>query len=251
MPIFIKRYFCNTLLFRVNERLGELFSKEDACIQEVVDPVRRKVGSEDPCEVKETAIRAKTALVTKRKYSLKEPATGGSLDGYDLASTDEISLECLDFEKRKPEDFKASFTKDGEVSLSFTFLNEEEKEFLKRFNFPFSVVLKIWEKGHEDVAETHTKDYSIWDTKPICFDRIIASGTAYCMKTKIVCSGTSTEWSGEGELTTPEFKEWCAWKHFSDMRSTLLTRETPELQRRAGAGAIPSSSGTQPSLPIR
>ena len=225
---------------RINGRLEELFSKEDARIQEVVKAVRGRLDSEDPYEAKELVTRAKITLVTRQKYSLKEPETGFSLDGYDLVSTNEITLEHLDFVNRKPTYFKPSFTKDGEVSLSFTFLDEEEKEFLKRFNLPFSVVLKVWEKGHEDIAETYTKEYSIVDAKPVFFDRVIASGTAYCMRVKVVCGGTSTGWSGDGELTTPEFKEWCAWRRFFDesgYEKYSVYERDPRVATKVGTGS--------------
>ena len=222
---------------RINAKLEELFSKEDARIQEIVDELRKKMDSENPDEVREAAARAKTALITRQKYSLRNTSTAGcSLDDYDIISTEEISLECFEFEKRKPTDFRPSFTKDGDVLLSFTFFDESENNFLKPFNLPFRVVLEIWEKGHEDAAETHVEEWIVGDTKPFCFGSIIVSGTAYCMKMKVECGGMSSGWSENGEITTPEFKDWCGWKRFSS-KSGREKYSVDESNTRATANA--------------
>ena len=41
-----------------------------------------------------------------------------------------------------------SFTEKGELSLSFTFFNEDEVDVLKSVDSLFEVEVKVWEKGH-------------------------------------------------------------------------------------------------------
>ena len=117
---------------RVNGKLEELFKAEDSRIQSVVKVVNERIGS----EVKELTRKAKLTLLKKQKYSLRKL---DSLDRYDLKVEKEASLEFIDFEERKPTDFIPSFTKNGELSLSFTFFDEDEMEALKGVGSLFKV----------------------------------------------------------------------------------------------------------------
>ena len=59
-------------------------------------------------------------------------------------------MELINFEGRKPTNLVPSFSKKGDLSLSFTFFNEDEREALKSADSsPFEVEVKMWEKGHE------------------------------------------------------------------------------------------------------
>ena len=198
---------------RVNGKLGELFTKEDARLQGVLKEVREKIGSESPSEVKEVMIKAKTTLITKSKYSLENSADGLSLGGYDLVVTEEVSLGWLCFEERKPTNFVPSFSNGDEVSLSFAFFDEEETMFLKPFNLPFKVEVMAWEKDNESATETHTREYSVSITKPPCFrSNLIVPDSTRCLKVRLECCGARSGWSDVGKFTTPGFKELCIWK---------------------------------------
>ena len=56
---------------RVNLKLEELFSKEGARLQGLLEEVRRKMGSLNLYEAREAIVRAMTALVRSPKYSVR------------------------------------------------------------------------------------------------------------------------------------------------------------------------------------
>ena len=196
---------------RFNGKLEEAFKAEDTRIQEVVKLVKEKIGSENPEEVKELTRKAKLTLLKNQKYSLKE---GDSLDSYDLKVGREAALEFIGFEERKLSNLIPSFTEKGELSLSFTFFDEDEVKALKEIDLPFEVEVKVWEKGHEEegTSKTFTKELTLGSDEPVCFRSIFMTSTTYCLKMKIVHQRTSSQWSDETELTTPEFKDFCVWK---------------------------------------
>ena len=241
---------------RVNGRLGELFTKEDARLQGVLKEVREKIGSDNPGEVREAVAQAEAALITGLRYSLENPANELSLDGYDLTATEEVFLECLGLESRKPANFVPSFSNNGELSLSFAFFSGEEAAFLKPLNLPFMVELTTWEKGNESAAETSAKEYSVGDTKPVCFEEnLIVPELTRCMKVRIECRGIRSEWSDVGEITTPEFKELCVWKRFIEDyihdKMYSVGEENSRIATRDGSGSgycvIPGNAAVPPN----
>ena len=193
---------------RVNGKLEEVFKAEDAGIQNVVKVVKERVNSEDPDEVKDLKRNAKLTLLKNQKYSLK----GNSFGSYDLKVEKGASLEFIDFEERKPTDLVSSFTEKGELSLSFTFFNEDEEEVLKDVDSPFEVDVNTWEKGNEeDTSRTLTKEFTLGSDEPIFFMSPFTASTTYYLKMRIVHQEVNTQWSDDVEFTTPEFK-CCAWK---------------------------------------
>ena len=119
---------------RINGKLEVVFKAEDARIQGVVKMIKEKSDSEDPEEVKELIRRAKLTLLKSQNYELIEGED--LLDSYDLGVEREASLECIDFEERKPTDLVPSFTEKGELSLLFSFFNGDEVEVLKNVDSP-------------------------------------------------------------------------------------------------------------------
>ena len=176
---------------RINGRLEDLFKTEDARIQRVVKVVKEKFDSEDLEEVKELIRKAKLTLLKNQKYSLKE---GDSLDNYDLKVERGASLKPIDFEDRKLTNVILSFTKKGELSLSFTFFNEDEEEVLKGVDSPFEVEVKIWKKGHEEEpSKILTKEFTLGSDEHVCFRSTFAASITYCLKMRIVHQETSTQ----------------------------------------------------------
>ena len=107
------------------------------------------------------------------------------------------------------------FTEKGDLSLSFTFFNEDEVEVLKSVGSPFEMEVKMWEKDHEEgTSKTLAKELILG--KPVFFRSTFTASTTYCLKTRIVHKEVSTQWSDEAEFTIPEFKECCAWKECPD-----------------------------------
>ena len=74
----------------------------------------------------------------------------------------EAVLESIDFGERKPRNLIPSFTKEGELSLSFSFFDEDEAEILKEVDSSFEAEVKVWEKDHEeDTSKTLTKELTL------------------------------------------------------------------------------------------
>ena len=209
-----KRNEAGELGTRINGELEEVFKAEDTRIQEVVKVIKEKIDSKDPEEVEELARKARLTLFKNQKYSLRKE---DSSDSYDLKVIKEASLKFIDFEERKPRSLIPSFTKKGEFSLSFTFFDEDEGEVLKEVDSPCKVEVKVWEKGNEEgTSKTLTKEHTLGSDEPICLRSTFMASTPYCLKTRIVHQGMSTQWSDEGEFTTPEFKDLCMWKECPD-----------------------------------
>ena len=194
---------------RINGKLEELFKAEDARIQSVVKAVKEKIGSKDPEEVEELTRKTKLTLFKNQKYAL---SGWYSCSSCDLKAKSEIQLKQVDFEERRPIDLVPLFTGKGELSLSFSFFSEDEKEVLKEVKTLFEVKVKVWEKGQERSSNTLTKKITFESEEPIYFRSTFTENATYCLKMRIVHQGMSTQWSDETEFTTPEFKECCVWK---------------------------------------
>ena len=211
-----RRWKSERLEKRINGKLEEIFKAEDARIQSVVKVVKENIDSEDPEEVKELTRKAKLTLLRNQKYSLWNPsewARKHPCDNFDLTVEREWSLKFIDFEERKPTNLVPSFTKNGELSLSFAFFSEDEVDVLKGVDSPFEVEVKMWEKGHEeDTPKTLTKVLTLGSDEPVCIRSTFMASTTYCLEMRIAHQEKSTQWSEEAEFTTPEFKEFCAWK---------------------------------------
>ena len=200
---------------RINGKLEIVFCAEDARLQSVVKEIKEIIDSENSEEVKELAWKAKLTLLKKQKYSLIEE--GDSLDNCDLNVDNEVSLTVIGFEERKPGNLAISFTKKGELSLSFAFFNENDAELLKGVEFPLRVEAKLWEDGHEeDTSKMLANEYYYGMDGPIYLRNSFISSTTYHLKIKIVHLGSSTQWSDETEFSTPDFSEFCIWKECPD-----------------------------------
>ena len=198
---------------KVNERLEQLFTQEDARIQEVVKLVREKVDGGSPEEVEEMAKVAKAALIMTQKYSLEKTPGKKLHEKYDLVVANELSLGVTGFSERKPEHFTASLTARGEISLFFDFFSDEELALLIQFELSLSVVVRTWEKDCVgSTLEEHTINYIPGDNKVICPSGVLSSNTTYYLKMRIVHNDQSTEWSDAAEFVTPDFKKGCIWK---------------------------------------
>ena len=87
-----------------------------------------------------------------------------------------------------------SFTEKGELSLSFTFFDEDEAEVLKEVGSHFEVEVKVWAKGHgEDTSRTLTKELTLGSDEPIFLRNTFTASTAHCLKMRIVHQRTSTQ----------------------------------------------------------
>lgn len=203
---------------RVNKRLEEVFLREDARIQEIVKVVKESSNSlANPDEMNSLIKRAKAALLSEQSYSLGSPSGERSLGSYDLIVTNEVTLECLDFERRNPTDLTASFTAQGDISLSFAFFgDDDEAEFLRKVDLSLGVVVDVWEKGRNNkcFSKTFLREWSFGDAKSVCLSDTFAPSTTYCVKMKLEHRNASTKWSECIELTTPGFEECCVWKRF-------------------------------------
>ena len=226
------------LYVRVNdEELGGPFTQEDARLQEVKAKLNEKSDSKDPEEVKELIKIGRLALLTKQSYTLVKE---NSYLDYHINPEREVSLKSIDFEERKPRSLIPSFTKKGELSLSFAFFDEGEARVLKEFGLHFEVEMRVWEKGHgKDTSKTLTKELTLGSDKPIFLRSTFTASTTYCLRMKIVHQRMSTEWSDEAEFT-PEFKDLCVWKecpdNVDDNRKYSVDEENVRIATKIGGG---------------
>ena len=150
-------------------------------------------------------------------------------DNYDLAVTEDISLEHLDFEGRKPVDFTASLMDTGHVSISFKFPSDDI-EILRELKVLFTVAVSMREKDQcEEEAMTSSKEYSLESAEPLLLEKKLVPSATYLLKMSISFSKIHSDWSDAIELNTPEFKGSCAWERcperiFSD-KKILCGRE--------------------------
>ena len=115
--------------------------------------------------------------------------------------------------RRSQQTWFPSFTKNGELSLSFTFFSGDEVRVLKDVDSPFEVETMIWEKDNEETfSRILTKEFSLGRDEPICLRSTFIASTTYCLKMRIVHQEMSTQWSDEIEFATPRYNELCIWK---------------------------------------
>ena len=101
-----------------------------------------------------------------------------------------------------------SFTEKGELSLSFTFFNEDEVDVLKSVDSLFEVEVKVWEKGHEEGAsKTLTKTLTFENNEPLYFRSTFTANTTYSLKMRIVHQGINTQWSDEEQSPPVNLEE--------------------------------------------
>ena len=233
-----RRNEAEELYSRINGELEDPFAQEDARIQEVVKVVKENIDSKDPEELKALTRKARLTLLKNQKYSLVKI---DSRDNYDLKVIKEASLKPIDFEERKPMNLVPSFTKQGELSVSFGFFDEDEVEVLKEVCFQFKVEVEVWEKGHEEgTSRTFAKELTLGNNGLVCFMGSFTESTAHCLKMRIVHQGLSTQWSDEAEFTTLEFKECCLWKECPDdvdeKRKYSVGEKNPRIATKIGGG---------------
>ena len=231
-----KRKEAEKLETRINRKLEALFSQEDARIQGVVKMVKENIDSKNPEKVKNLARVAKTTLSKSQSYSLNR---SDSYDKCNLSVKKGVSLKFAKFEERKPENLVLTFTKKGELSLSFTFFNEDEVEFLKELKLHFEVEVNFWEKDHdESTSKLLTEKFTLGE--PIRLRSSFAASTSYGLKIRIVHQETSTQWSHEAKFTTPEFKDLCTWKECPDnvkeKMKYSVDEENPRIATKADEG---------------
>ena len=231
-----KRREADGLETRVNGELEELFSREDARLQEAVKILKKNMENENPTDAKKLAKIAKTALINNQIYSLNE---GDSCDKCKISVKKEISIKFVNFEKRKPTGFAARFTNKGELSISFSFFSEDEGDILKELNIPFRVVMNMWEKdrGEADIR-SFTRNYVPGKDESIYFRSTFTASATYRLKMRIVHQEMRTQWSDEAEFTTPEFEECCVWKECPDdayvNRKYSVDERSPRIATRIG-----------------
>ena len=236
---------------RINSELEAPFTQEDARIQEVVKLVKEKIGSKDSEEVKALTRKARLTLLRNQRYTLED---ADLYEDCGLRVEKEASLKSIDFEERKPKSLIPSFTEKGDLSLSFAFFDEDEAEVLKEVDSHFEVEVKVWEKGHEeDTSRILTKELTLGSgDEPICFKSTFTASTAYFLKMKIIHQGTRTQWSDEGEFTTPEFK-CCVWKgcpgYVREDRKYSVDEKNPRITSKIDDGNYCTIIGNTP-LPL-
>ena len=208
---------------RVNRELEEKYTVEDNRLQTALNELS---PDDDDGDVSKAIQKAKAELLVMQSY---EVVVGGldednQKSKFSIKSMCELkterkllSLKVIDFEERKARSLIPSFTKKGELSLSFAFFDEDEAEVLKEFDLHFEVEVIVWEKGHEeDTSKTFTKELTLGSgDEPICFRNTFTASTTYCLKMRIAHQEMSTQWSDEVGFTTPEFK-CCVWKECPD-----------------------------------
>ena len=224
---------------KINSELEEKFTKEDNRLQENLSGLRS-----DEDDVSKKIQKAKAELLVEQTYNVIEWNPDDENESeqmsiisslYELKTERKASFEVLG--ERKPTNLIPSFTEKGELSLSFTFFNEDEVEIFKEVDSPFEVEVKMWEKGNEeDTSSILTKDLTLGSDEPIFFKSTFTANTTYSMKMRIVHQEMSTQWSGEAEFTTPkapEFKDHCVWKECPDAvygkRKYSVDEENPRI----------------------
>ena len=218
---------------RVNNELEPLFTQEDARLQGVVKSLREKMDSEGSDEL---TVGAKATLLVKQTYSLSNPAKGHSLNDYNLTATKEVSLDCFNFDKRRPLSLIPSLSDKGEISLFFTFFSEEEMMLLEPLELSLNVNIAMWKKDKsEDTEKTYNVMYAPGSDEYICINDVFVPKTTYCLKMRIVHQEVSTQWSEEFEYTTPEFKGLFVWKKCPDSVDQRLRYFVDENNRRIAA----------------
>ena len=202
---------------RVNEKLELVFSQEDARTQESVKRLRESIGKGRNEEQEELMKRGRNILLVNQKYDLTDSPGSPGINGPGfcvLKVVKEANLKYIDFESRRPRDLTATLVEKCEMSASFSFFSEEEKEILKPLNLGLNALIEVWEKDKEGEKDPvrFTDKYILGDTKPIVVDWMFPSSTTYSMKVKIEGEGASSQWSEEGaEFTTPDFTD-CSWR---------------------------------------
>ena len=200
----VRRNEAGSLKAEINDKLEKHFCREDARLQEVVSAIRGNIASRNLEEVKALGERARLALLINTKYALKKPYRRRP---HDLEVTNEVSLEFIRFEERKPTNVTVSFTSKTDVSLSFAFFIEDEMNVLNPIHTEFTIEIRLWKKDKRDNVETFVVNYTLGDDElPIHFEAAFVENTAYCLKMRIVHQKACTKWSDKVEFTSTEFK---------------------------------------------
>ena len=229
---------------RINGELGPLFGREEKRIQKAVSMVSKNIDNTDTDELKEVRLKGGMALLGNQSYSLRKNPRG---DGYCVVTSKRVSLESFHFGERSPQGFSAQFLDKRNVVVSFTFFSDEEIEFLKPLKLRYELVLWFREKTKsEGPAKIFKKEYVLGDTKPIIFSNIFTPKKSYCLRGKIACRDSSTQWSEEAEFTAPDFDQ-CGWKECPDgidpSRGYCINEENPRIVTKNTYGNLSTIMG--------
>lgn len=158
---------------RINSKLEQLYTKEDARIQEVLKLIKDR-DNKSLNEVKELITKGKLTLVIGQRYSVASPQKGCSLGDYGLVVTKDIHMEFINLEERKPEKFSAVLSERSGISLSFLFFNEDEINFLKPYSLLLKIVMRMQLKNgnekEEEEVKTFIKEYILGSDKSVWFN---------------------------------------------------------------------------------
>ena len=238
---------------KINNELEEKFTTEDNRHQTVLS----ELHSVDAGEALKMIQKAKTVLLVEQTYDVVERNSDKKESGqksrilsmYELKTEIKVSSDI--FKEKKLANVVPSFTEKGELSLSFTFFDEDEVEALKDVDLPFEVEVKMWERDQNEEYTSRTLTTKIILGEPVCFRSTFTAITTYCLKMRIVHQGVSTQWSDDVEFTTPEFK-CCAWKECPDNvdgnRKYSVDAKNPRIAGRIGGGLCTIIGNT--SIPL-
>ena len=198
---------------KINKKIGDFCNREFSRIYDVVKLLNTNLYRAGPDKQRELMLKARRALFISQRYSLSAPLKEDSLEGLDLIVKNDASLEYIDIEERKPMDVSISLGDNGEVSLSFTLFDDNEKDALKGLDLSLKIILVVWKKGksEETTGKTFTEAYKLGNDEPISFDISLLINTSYCFKVKVEYSGLFTKWSDVAEFVTPGFNRLCVW----------------------------------------
>ena len=205
------------LKVRIIGKVEVFFKEEDARTQEVMKMVRENIDKESTEELRKLITKAKILVIVNKKFELVRPSNESLLEDYDIIATNEGALNYIHFQERKPEIIAPSFTKEGDISISYRFFNEEEDSILSPFELASTVTLMFWEKDcDESTAKTVKKKWTLGNKDQIVFSGPFELNTPYCLKIKVKHCTLSTQWSDHVEFTTSKYCEHCVWKECPD-----------------------------------
>ena len=126
--------------------------------------------------MKELVTKMKEALLTVQKYRLGKSQKGTLYDRYEL----EVSLECIELEKRMLTITSTMPTGNGRIILFFKVFNNNDEDLglLMSLKPTLSVSIRIWEKGASKGSETTEMLGKLWaieDTNELLISRLVSS----------------------------------------------------------------------------
>ena len=110
---------------------------------------------------------AQSYEVAVRNVKARSKARFGIESFYELKTVKVVAPEVIAW--MKPVSLSLSFTKKGDLSLSFVFFSKDEVKALKSTDSSFGVEAKVWEKDSEEgTSRTLAKEYNPVRDRAVC-----------------------------------------------------------------------------------